>query len=467
MLFLIANVLCQGPPPGSGGGGAVSGYACNPQTCQLPNCLCPSSTPPGGKKPPQFITLTFDDSINSVVLPVILNMTSNFVNPNGCPLSATFFISAQFTDYWMVSRMYSLGHEIATHTMTHQSQPNAQEISGAYQAINAFGGVPKSAITGFRFPFLNYSTPSLTSVVGTKFFKYDSSMSMNYANVKTWPYTLDNGPYTACDTGTCDLANHRFPGFWEIPMATLNNADGSLNAAMDPNPLPGTAVSSVDDIYNLYKTNFENHYNGDRLPFGIFLHAAVGVQLPNHVAALVKFQQEISAKYPDVYWISNQKLLAWMQNATDVQGALTSPQLDCLMPAVDPSNQEVCDGIDNTGNGQIDAGLVKECYYPATQNSFSTCYVCPVSYPTTGSPVPAAQGAARAFIPDAGCQNGGVWDPYKGQCVTLKRQTKKLPTNPDAPAPPGVTGSNRPNSKNDATGLSILGGFFVALLSFL
>lgn len=85
--------------------------------------------------------------------------------------------------------------------------------------------------------------------------------------------------------------------------------------------------------------------------------AAVAVSLPNHMNALLKFQKEVTAKYNDVYWISNQKLLNWMKNATDIEGARHSPELDCLMPATDPSNKEICDGIDNNGDGIIDEGL--------------------------------------------------------------------------------------------------------------
>jgi hypothetical protein len=46
--------------------GATTAAACDPNTCKLPDCLCPSTSPPGGLSPqdvPQFVTITFDDSI--------------------------------------------------------------------------------------------------------------------------------------------------------------------------------------------------------------------------------------------------------------------------------------------------------------------------------------------------------------------------------------------------------------------
>lgn len=45
--------------------------SCDPNTCKLPNCLCPSLSPPGGLNPkdvPQFVTITFDDSIQPELL---------------------------------------------------------------------------------------------------------------------------------------------------------------------------------------------------------------------------------------------------------------------------------------------------------------------------------------------------------------------------------------------------------------
>jgi hypothetical protein len=244
--------------------------------------------------------------------------------------------------------------------MTHVAQAPLNQITGAYAALNTLAGVPKSEITGFRQPFLNYTTQSVRNVASSKLFQYDSSMPVNDDALPTWPYTMDNGPYIDCGGASCG-PDHIFPGLWQIPMYNLRNADGSLNAAMDPEMPAGMTALTADVVADLYKTNFLKKYNGDRRPMGIYLHAAVGLSLPVHVEGLLKFQKEVSAAYPDVYWISNQKLLKWMNNPTDVKGALTSAALDCLMPAVDPSNPEICDGIDNNGDGTVDEGLYQTC----------------------------------------------------------------------------------------------------------
>ena len=40
-------------------------------------------------------------------------------NPNGCPISATFYVSHEWTDYGLVQSLYSDGHEVASHSISH------------------------------------------------------------------------------------------------------------------------------------------------------------------------------------------------------------------------------------------------------------------------------------------------------------------------------------------------------------
>lgn len=50
---------------------ATTAAPCDPTTCKLPSCLCPSLTPPNGLQPkdvPQFVTITFDDSVQAELL---------------------------------------------------------------------------------------------------------------------------------------------------------------------------------------------------------------------------------------------------------------------------------------------------------------------------------------------------------------------------------------------------------------
>ncbi|KAI9190585.1 uncharacterized protein BJ171DRAFT_563758 [Polychytrium aggregatum] len=437
LLALSSGVLAQ--EGGATGPSTLNpSYKCDPTTCVMPKCYCASSNPPGGLTPakiPQFITLTFDDAVNSVVEPVIYNLTNYHVNPNGCPLAATFFVSTQWTDYWRVQKLYGNGHEIACHTMNHIGNPPVEEIQGSQIALNHYGGVPKNSLLGFRHPFLLYSTQSYQNLASLGTFLYDSSMVVE-ANTPIWPYTLDFGPAIGCVTGSC-TGNFSFPGLWSIPMPNLNNPDDTINTSMDP-LATATAPLTSDGILAMLKFNFLKHYNGQRTPMGLFLHATPALPTiePQRLTAYMQFISWTQSTYPDVYWVTNQQLLAWMRNPTDTQGSLTNPALGCTIAARDPSNAEVCDGVDNKGDGNIDIGLTESCSYMDQNAYFSSCFGCPSKAPNVSDPNPSTT-STRHFIPDAGCPNAGTWDPVAGQCVNLKRKVAvagEAPFNP----PPGI-----------------------------
>ena len=64
-----------------------------------------------------MVLLTFDDSVhaNNMVYYDAL-FTRKRRNPNGCPISGTFFVSNEDTDYDKVRQLWKRGHEIADHT---------------------------------------------------------------------------------------------------------------------------------------------------------------------------------------------------------------------------------------------------------------------------------------------------------------------------------------------------------------
>lgn len=62
------------------------------------------------------------------------------------------------------------------------------EIVGAYQALSAFGGIPRTKVSGFRTPFLAYTQDTYRSLSTAKVFLYDSSMPVDYIAA---PYVFD------------------------------------------------------------------------------------------------------------------------------------------------------------------------------------------------------------------------------------------------------------------------------------
>lgn len=96
--------------------------SCSSSTCRLPDCYCEATKVPGGHKieeTPQIIMLTFDDAINRGNSDLLdLLFASNRTNPNGCPITGTFFLTNKDSDYNFVKTWVKKGHEIASHSIT-------------------------------------------------------------------------------------------------------------------------------------------------------------------------------------------------------------------------------------------------------------------------------------------------------------------------------------------------------------
>ena len=68
---------------------------------------------------PQLVLLTFDDSANELNKGLYSDLfEKGRTNPNGCPISATFYVSHEWTDYSHVQNLYATGHEIASHSIS-------------------------------------------------------------------------------------------------------------------------------------------------------------------------------------------------------------------------------------------------------------------------------------------------------------------------------------------------------------
>lgn len=78
---------------------------------------CTGGIPP--EQTPQIVLLTFDDAVNDLNKLLYSDLFENGrENPNGCPISATFYVSHEWTDYSQVQNLYADGHEVASHTVS-------------------------------------------------------------------------------------------------------------------------------------------------------------------------------------------------------------------------------------------------------------------------------------------------------------------------------------------------------------
>lgn len=127
---------------------------------------------------------------------------------------------------------------------------------------------------------VNYTTDTLREI-SKQGFQYDTSVTA-VTDDCYWPYTLDNGLANDCWNNVCgsklqlpgnikDRLKQVDPfffniGIWEIPMyAVLDNASTAqlMDVYLSGSPSDVTAWSNA---------NFDRHYNGNRQPFGIYVH---------------------------------------------------------------------------------------------------------------------------------------------------------------------------------------------------
>lgn len=259
--------------------------------------LLPLGTqPPGGLEPgeiPQFVFITFDDAVTPQQFENVSKI-SGHANPDGSGIGFTFFISLDYTDYWLVHRLHAAGHEIAVHTITHSTSTATdhttwiREIEGAREALHRYAGVPRDEIRGFRAPYLSYN-PAMFQALADLNFLYDCSVSEqagsggNSLSQSAYirPYSLVNGLQQASDTGIPTTAT--LPSLIEVPMWKL--MDGSDALLMDPLLNAGR---NKEEILQMLLQNFNTLYNGNRVPLGIWLHPS-WIMDPLNVEALNEF----------------------------------------------------------------------------------------------------------------------------------------------------------------------------------
>lgn len=291
----------------------LAAYKC-PETCIPPACFCPQSAPPGRLNPketPQFLLLSFDDAVTSESFKRVQPFL-NRKNPNGCPVKATFFVTNDDTDYLLIRQLHAAGHEIAVHTITHNTDLQTsyrrwlKELAGSKKALANLSKIPNSEISGFRAPYLKYN-PEMFKALAELKFTYDSSVSevpgvfSSSESSMIWPYTLDFGVAQRCFTGECPAKPLR--GIFEIPMHALES-ERQEPVAMDPE---GTSA----EILELYRNNFLKHFEGNRAPFGIYLHAR-WLEKPGHAQALSEFLKQAQT-LPDVQMITFSDLIKYMR----------------------------------------------------------------------------------------------------------------------------------------------------------
>ncbi|KAJ7799096.1 hypothetical protein B0H14DRAFT_1711143 [Mycena olivaceomarginata] len=425
---LLVSAQDDGSISGATSSSAAAGYSCDASKCKLPSCNCASTSPPGGlnaSQVPMFVVFTADDAVQSYTIDAVNQFLAHRQNPNGCTPKMTYFTSLNYTNYTLVTDWYVAGNEIADHTMTHVGDPPQDEIDGNLIALNALAGIPLKSIIGFRAPFLNYSVNTL-KLLAAAGFTYDSSAAAaipvtDPGTDAFWPYTLDNGMANDClDVADSCKGQPVLPGFWEIPMYAYFDERGPAGAhLMDPWLDAANGATKVNDTATLeyMKATFTAHYNGNRQPIGLYTHPIhlsttyPGVNPSNSTINMINTFLDWAQVQQDVWIVSNEQLLAWVQNPVPTSQLDSVAALKCSTPQVDAS-QKICNGIPANENG-----LLSHCAF--SDFPFYTCYGCPETEPTVGNPNPAQQvpdGQQARFRLPTNCSTP-FWDPIAGKCL--------------------------------------------------
>ncbi|XP_045488558.1 uncharacterized protein LOC110993132 isoform X5 [Pieris rapae] len=344
---------------------------CRKDVCLLPDCFCGGKDIPGDlpvESVPQIVVLTFDDSVNDLNKGLYADLfEKGRVNPNGCPISATFYVSHEWTDYSQVQNLYSAGHEMASHTISHsfgeqfsQKKWN-REVGGQREILAAYGGVKLEDVRGMRAPFLSVGGNKMFKMLYDSNFTYDSSLPVYENKPPSWPYTLDYKLFHDCMIPPCPTKS--YPGVWEVPMVMWQDLNGGRCSMGDACANP----SEAEGVYKMILKNFDRHYTSNRAPFGLFYHAAWFTQA-HHKEGFIMFLDFIN-KMKDVWIVTNWQALQWVRDPTPISRLNNFQPFQC--------------------NYQ---GRPKKCNNPKVCNLWHksgvrymrTCQPCPEIYPWTG-----------------------------------------------------------------------------------
>jgi len=374
---------------------------CDIDICRLPDCFCshdgtkvPGDFCPEGrdcKQVPQMVTVSFDDAINNLNFDLYQEMFNGVrVNPNGCDIKGTFFVSHKYTNYSSVEEMHRRGHEIAAHSITHRDKPDfwseagvedwAKEMAGQRLIIEKFANITDNSVIGLRAPYLRVGGNNQFKMMEEQSFLYDSSITAALTNPPLWPYTMYFRMPHRChgNVKNCPTRSH---AVWEMVM---NELDAREDPELD-DLQPGCAmvdscstILSADQFYNFLTYNFYRHFDNNRAPFGLYFHAAWLKNNPEFLDAFLYWMDEILEHHggqDEVYFLTMTQVIQWIQNPRNIEDSKT---FGPWQERCKPEGRPTCT-VPNRCTLSTDE-LPGEALY------MHTCVRCPNSYPWFNDP---------------------------------------------------------------------------------
>jgi len=273
----------------------------------------------------------------------------SYKNPNECDIRATHFLTHAYTDYSLVNQYWHLGHEMASHSITHRQGTDywktmtkegwEDEMVGMRKMIGQFAAINPCEVIGTRAPYLQGGGDNMYSMLDENKFTYDCTWptrTYGYLDAMNglYPYTLDYKSVQDCPIEPCPKCSH--PGIWVQPMIDLEDEQIGVNPQMPDNGMPcsmldGCVIPSgpftADRVFDMLMKNFNRTYRGgpddfgdweegNRAPWGLYMHAAWFFgDYYWHYQGYLKFIQEITdnTKYPDVWIVPIKAGLEYMK----------------------------------------------------------------------------------------------------------------------------------------------------------
>jgi hypothetical protein len=219
--------------------------ACDLSTCILPTCFCSAdgTRAPGGPELellalPQMINIAFNGAVNGENMAIYQRLfKKERVNPNGCTVKGTFFVSHKYTNYSAVQELHRKGHEIGVFSVTNTEDEAYwqdggydtwfDEMAGARSIIERWANITDGSVIGVRAPFLRIGGNTQFQMMNESYFPYDSSITAPLARVPIWPYTMHHNIPHSCHTNAAALGGcptEKFP-LWEIPINELDRRE--------------------------------------------------------------------------------------------------------------------------------------------------------------------------------------------------------------------------------------------------
>jgi hypothetical protein len=311
---------------------------CDPNQCVLPDCFCSADGTriPGGLEPsqvPQLITITFNGAVNvdnmDLYEEIFNNSLPNRMNPNGCSIKGTFFVSHKYSNYAFIQELHRKGHEIAVFSLTHKDDPKywtggsyddwLAEMAGARLITERFANISDGSIVGIRAPYLRVGGNKQFQMMEHQFFVYDASITASLGRVPIWPYTLFFRMPHKCNGNAQNCPSRSHP-VWEMVMNELDRRD---DPTFDES-LPGchmvdscSNIQTGEQFGRLLRHNFNRHFSTNRAPLGLHFHASWLKSKREFKDELIKFIEEM-LKRNDVYFVNMLQVIQWMQTPTEL-----------------------------------------------------------------------------------------------------------------------------------------------------